>query len=214
MPKVGVQRAHSRRWLLRAGRSVRVFEARPYLGGRIRSGEVPGGLVTPTWAPPGSGPGSNGSPAWCRPLSFGRKNRNVDAGVDGRCHQGRRRLCRQLGSGSVHHANTVGPSPRYDLFGAPHLEGAAALHRHAAAKRTVASQSAGKISASGVSLDSRRKTLIHPSKSFVALAPDGDGRRGGLAFGRRPLRTEHLLCDDRRRPSVRHAAAPEPQGRK
>ncbi|WP_420886214.1 FAD-dependent oxidoreductase [Candidatus Microthrix parvicella] len=34
-----------------AGRSVRVFEARPYLGGRIRSGEVPGGHADlgPTW---------------------------------------------------------------------------------------------------------------------------------------------------------------------
>ncbi|MBK7018318.1 FAD-dependent oxidoreductase [Candidatus Neomicrothrix sp.] len=55
MPKVGVQRAHSRRWLLRAGRSVRVFEARPYLGGRIRSGEVPGGHADlgPTWFRPG-----------------------------------------------------------------------------------------------------------------------------------------------------------------
>ncbi|HBX10811.1 MAG: FAD-dependent oxidoreductase [Candidatus Microthrix sp.] len=55
VPKVGVQRAHSRRWLLRAGRSVRVFEARPYLGGRIRSGEVPGGHADlgPTWFRPG-----------------------------------------------------------------------------------------------------------------------------------------------------------------
>lgn len=212
MPKVGVQRAHSRRWLLRRAGRCECSKPDPTSVVGFDPARCP--VVTPTWAPPGSGTGSNGSPAWCRPLSFGRKNRNVDAGVDGRCHQGRRRLCRQLGSGSVHHANTVGPSPRYDLFGAPHLEGAAALHRHAAAKRTVESQSAGKISASGVSLDSRRKTLIHPSKSFVALAPDGDGRRGGLAFGRRPLRTEHLLCDDRRRSSVRHAAAPEPQGRK
>ncbi|NLH66713.1 MAG: NAD(P)/FAD-dependent oxidoreductase [Candidatus Microthrix parvicella] len=37
--------------LIRAGRSVRVFEAGPTLGGRIRSVEVPGGHADlgPTW---------------------------------------------------------------------------------------------------------------------------------------------------------------------
>jgi monoamine oxidase len=41
--------------LIRAGRSVRVFEAGPTLGGRIRSVEVPGGCVDlgPTWFWPG-----------------------------------------------------------------------------------------------------------------------------------------------------------------
>ena len=41
--------------LVRAGRSVRVFEAGPILGGRIRSVEVPGGYADlgPTWFWPG-----------------------------------------------------------------------------------------------------------------------------------------------------------------